>query len=283
MRWLLLLLTLVAFQANARVELQSVYFIGQSTELTEYSSFILERLKSSFTKGDYQIIEVNSYSTDAGSTQQNVAISQRRLNAVFSKLEADSTDATINAYGNTQIPVNFKPVHWNRVDIYYSVLELWKDQESPLVENKVVDTTESDSLSTLIHTPQIEESASLPFMEIPAYDKIPENEAVPLSLHFGGNKVTMKNASKPVLDQLYRTLIAYPNLKVHIRGHVCCGKNKRISSKRARYVYKYLRKRGVSKDRISYKGYSNTLPLVFPERTDADRSKNRRVDVIYTK
>ncbi len=279
MRWVLLLLTMISFQANARVELQSVYFIGKSTELTEYSGFILDRLKSSFTKGDYQIIEINAF-CEGSSTSECKTIASRRLTTVLNKLDADSADVTMNSFGSERIAINFTPVHWNRVDIYYSVNEAWKNQEFDTVEKVEPTAEEKDSLGTLIHTPKEETDF---FVEIPEYELIPENTPIPIPLFFEGNKGIMKKESLPVLDQLYRTMISYPELKAHFRGHVCCGRNKRISSKRARYVYKYLLKRGVPKDRISYKGYSNSIPLVWPERTEEDRAKNRRVDVIYSK
>ncbi|MCR9172616.1 MAG: OmpA family protein [bacterium] len=279
MRWLILLLAMIAFRANARVELQSVYFIGKSTELTEYSEFILKRLKSSFDKGDYQIIEINAF-CEGSSAAACKTISTQRMTQVLQVLAADSANVSMNSYGTQRIAINFTPVHWNRVDIYYTVVEAWKVKEKPAEEIVELTPDEQDSVIALIHTP--EQKTDL-FVEIPAYDIIPENKPIPIPIYFRGNKGVIKSESIPVLDQLYRTLVSYPDLKAHFRGHVCCGHNQRISTKRARYVYKYLRKRGISKDRISYKGYSNTEPLVTPERTEADRVKNRRVDVVYTK
>jgi len=269
-----------AFQTFARVELQSVYFIGNSTELTEYSGFLLDRLKSSFAKGDYQIIEINAF-CEGSNAATCKTIATRRLNTVLLKLGADSTNVTMNSYGAQHIELNFTPVHWNRVDIYYNVNETWRERESPLKDKVAEKPTEKDSSAVLIHTP--DENSASSFVEIPERDLIEVDTPIPVPLYFHANKGVMKKESQPVLDQLYRTLMSYPELHAHFRGHVCCGHNKRISSKRARYVYKYLRKRGVPKERISYKGYSNTIPLVTPERTEADREKNRRVDVIYTK
>jgi flagellar motor protein MotB len=55
----------------------------------------------------------------------------------------------------------------------------------------------------------------------------------------------------------------------------------RISKARAKAVYHELIKQGVEKDRLDYVGMSNTEPLVFPEKTNADRQRNRRVDVKF--
>lgn len=68
------------------------------------------------------------------------------------------------------------------------------------------------------------------------------------------------------------------SVDVHIRGHVCCGPDKKLSRKRAKYVYKFLIAQGIDKKRLSYKGYSNEYPLIFPEKTEFDAFQNRRVD-----
>lgn len=83
-----------------------------------------------------------------------------------------------------------------------------------------------------------------------------------------------------VLEHLYELATQDTSLYIHVRGHVCCGPAYRLSKKRAKKVYKYLKKLGVPKDRLSYKGYSDTAPLVFPEKTAEDEAKNRRVDFI---
>lgn len=71
-------------------------------------------------------------------------------------------------------------------------------------------------------------------------------------------------------------------IQVHVRGHVCCGADKRLSRKRAKYAFKYLKKAGIHRDRLSFKGYSNEIPLRFPEKEEEDAAMNRRVDFILS-
>ena len=47
-------------------------------------------------------------------------------------------------------------------------------------------------------------------------------------------------------------------------------------------MYDELVKRGIDEKRLRYQGFSNTLLLVNPERTEADKAKNRRVDIIFS-
>lgn len=72
-------------------------------------------------------------------------------------------------------------------------------------------------------------------------------------------------------------------VQVHIRGHVCCGADKRLSRKRAKYAFKYLKKAGIQRERLSFKGYSNEIPLRFPEKEEEDAAMNRRVDFILSR
>ncbi len=86
-----------------------------------------------------------------------------------------------------------------------------------------------------------------------------------------------------VIDYLVQQLQQNPKWTVTIRGHVCCGPSYKISKKRAKNVYKILYNLGIPKERMCYKGESDNFPLVFPEKTDEDAAKNRRVDFILRK
>ena len=44
----------------------------------------------------------------------------------------------------------------------------------------------------------------------------------------------------------------------------------------------FLVKKGIDYNRLRYQGFSNNLLLVSPEKTEADREKNRRVDIIFS-
>lgn len=99
-------------------------------------------------------------------------------------------------------------------------------------------------------------------------------------IKFEGSSVHINANYQYILQAFVEYLRKNPSLSVHIRGHVCCRAGKRISRRRARNVYRYLKRSGISKDRLSYKGYSNTVPLIDPERTDEDERRNRRVDFL---
>ena len=95
--------------------------------------------------------------------------------------------------------------------------------------------------------------------------------------------------SKTELDKIVRLLNKYKNIHFEIQGHVCCTpsyqkeaidlgtKKRQLSINRAEAVYKYLLFKKVNKDRMTFKGYGNTVPL--GKGADYDR----RVELVITK
>lgn len=103
----------------------------------------------------------------------------------------------------------------------------------------------------------------------------------------GSSVLTFK--SKTDLGKLAKILLRNKNIHFEIQGHICCtppyqkeavdrhtGKRK-LSHNRAESVYKYLILKKVPKERMSFKGYGNTVPLGKGSEYD------RRVELVITK
>ncbi len=102
------------------------------------------------------------------------------------------------------------------------------------------------------------------------------------------------NEAKPVLKKLLKIMADHPTLEIEIQGHICCGPKSsadgvdmdtnepNLSWSRAEIIYDYLIENGIAKDRLSFKGFAMTKPLVWPEVTILDQNKNRRVEVMVT-
>lgn len=86
-----------------------------------------------------------------------------------------------------------------------------------------------------------------------------------------------------ILDSLVNYINKNDSLHLHVRGHVCCGPSKRLSKRRARKMYRYLIRAGINKRQVSFKGYSDTRPKRWPEKTEEDEIENRRVDFVIRK
>ncbi len=99
-------------------------------------------------------------------------------------------------------------------------------------------------------------------------------------IKYTGKSVHPDVSYQYVIDYLVGILEKNPTWTVKIRGHVCCGPSYRTSKRRAKNIYKLLYKMGVPKERMCYVGEDDQFPLAFPEKTDEDTAKNRRVDFI---
>ena len=102
-------------------------------------------------------------------------------------------------------------------------------------------------------------------------------------MKYNGSSTKPNIQYRYILEYLIELMEKNPTWKLHIRGHVCCGPDQKISDKRAKNVYKFLLKKNIDPSRLSYKGYSDTKPIVFPEKTDEDAHTNRRVDFMISK
>ncbi len=100
---------------------------------------------------------------------------------------------------------------------------------------------------------------------------------------FDVNKATLKPDSQLKLAKLAGILMVFQDMKLSIEGHTdSTGSeelNLRLSTDRARTVYEFLMSQGVSTDRMKYQGFGSSKP-VAPNDTEANRAKNRRVEVI---
>jgi outer membrane protein OmpA-like peptidoglycan-associated protein len=89
----------------------------------------------------------------------------------------------------------------------------------------------------------------------------------------------LKSESYSELERLSKLLKDYPKLKIEISGHTDSigteSYNQRLSTNRAKAVYAYLLTKGISSQKITYKGYGSTKPIES-NKTEEGRAANRR-------
>lgn len=119
--------------------------------------------------------------------------------------------------------------------------------------------------------------------------------------HAVGNRIFLDNIlfalgssklnaqSKKELDKIVLLLQKDKRINFEIQGHVCCTPNyysdgidretneRKLSSNRAKTVFRYLISRGINSLRMTYKGCGNKFPLGKGEAFD------RRVEFVITK
>jgi outer membrane protein OmpA-like peptidoglycan-associated protein len=105
------------------------------------------------------------------------------------------------------------------------------------------------------------------------------------NIQFATNSFELPSAGFIELDKLLQVLTENPSLKVEISGHTDnIGKvedNLKLSTNRAKSIVDYLVSKGISIDRMSYKGHGSSQP-VADNSTEAGRAKNRRTTFTVT-
>ncbi len=101
-------------------------------------------------------------------------------------------------------------------------------------------------------------------------------------LYFPADSSTIKRESYGALDEVYDFLNQNPDVIVEIGGHTnsvpppdYCFK---LSSARAKAVAVFLAQKGISTERLKYKGYGKTKPIAS-NKTREGRIKNQRVEI----
>ena len=103
----------------------------------------------------------------------------------------------------------------------------------------------------------------------------------------GSSQLTVQ--AKKELDKIALQLLKFKNIQFEVQGHVCCTptyhreavdretKKRELSVNRAKRVYNYLFKKGISDARMTYRGYGNTQSLKQGGALD------RRVELLILK
>lgn len=122
-------------------------------------------------------------------------------------------------------------------------------------------------------------------MEVDLYlNPIEKGEIIRLNnIFFDSGKYDLLKESYSELDKLLAILNGNANMKIEISGHTDAvggdSDNMTLSNNRANAVMNYLVGKGISKDRLSAKGYGETKFIATNETADG-KQKNRRVEFI---
>lgn len=104
-----------------------------------------------------------------------------------------------------------------------------------------------------------------------------------VNFHYDSAELT--ETAKGILDEVAAGLIASDEKKdIEVQGHTSTEGtdqyNMRLSQRRAASVVDYLKMKGVTNN-LYPKGYGESYPKVSPDKTEAERSVNRRVELVW--
>lgn len=270
----LIVFLLLSFQlvlAQKEVKHQ-VYFLTDEYDIpeTEHSRLLL--FLSEIENLDVEKISIYGFCDDRGSDSYNMVLSQQRADAikeVFSNNEFDESLIT-NVDGKGEILLNIV----TDIDIY-RIRGLNRKVE--VIVQPYDPPREKEKL------PEKESTADLLKGDLKEGDKIQLD-----NIYFRTGYSYLTKDSEKVLDKIAKVLTARPDVYFTIEGHVCCThgtrdaidrktKIRNLSVARAKYVYEYLAKNGVSRTRMRYVGHRRKFPLGGAPELD------RRVEILVTR
>lgn len=108
------------------------------------------------------------------------------------------------------------------------------------------------------------------------------------NIYYEFNQAELTREAKEALDTTLLVLLnRYPTIQVEIASHTDNvgdhNFNQRLSEKRANNVVKYLISKGISRQRLSAKGYGESLPITPNQNENPEgRNRNRRTEFKIT-
>lgn len=278
--------------AQNRNDTFSVYFDLDVATLNESAKNIINGLYANDKINKRAPIAIVGYADFIASEEYNLSLSQRRANHVREYLKRFDLDLneirTVMGKGEVKrkdtlgkdkgVPKD------RRVDIVMEY-EKMKKLKSDGEKDERGDMTVVMRPHEKREVPPTTNDTNFSIENVPVGKSfILKNIYFPMGRHFP------KQTSDEELQNLLQAMKDNPNMEIAIEGHVCCISNvpdaydldsrqMDLSQNRARFIYEYLKARGISEERISYKGYGKSKPIFANEETQEEASINRRVEI----
>ena len=269
-----LFIILCVFQMSflmAQEELNHVvYFETDKFEVPSTEESRLLIFLSEIEGLDIEKISIYGFTDDRGSDDYNMVLSQERANSIktiFSNNEFDESIIT-NVDGKGEILL--KIVHEDNINKIRGLNRKVEIIVKPVFPPRPKEELEEQDLTKVLQG------------GIKAGDKIRLNNIL-----FETGYAKLIPESKPVLENIAKTMLEREDIYFTIQGHVCCTKYSRdaidrktkkrnLSEARAKFIYDYLAKKGVDKQRMKYVGMRRKFPL------GGDPKFDRRVEILIT-
>jgi len=247
----------------------NLHFDYNRADLTVASKQALSQWKESHAG---TAIVLRGHCDFRGSHAYNDALSQRRVAAVRDYLLSSGFSA--ENISNSEALGERSPLNTNSNEE-----EMAANRRVELIwKPPVVSVVSPDTISTVTQLRN-------------QIDSLKEGESIRLPhVNFYGGRHVFLPESLAALDALLKVMQDHPTMQVEIQGHICCFRGEidgfdhdsndyNLSINRAKAVQTFLIRNGIDPLRLSARGFGGTQPLVSPERTEDDRTANRRVEI----
>lgn len=256
------------------------FFDTDKYDITAIETAKLNRFIASLPKDKIEDISIYGYCDDRGSDAYNKKLSQQRADAIKAIFSEQGISDTIikNSDGKGELLLTLLDDVTNEIQ---RKLNRKVEIIVSIKEPRIITPEEEESEKELTKAVEKKRYKSLS-------DTIVKGDRILLeNILFKINYSYIKSSSYRSLRELVKFLKEHDNIIFKIQGHVCCvgrgrdaidlktGK-RNLSVARAKFVYDYLSKNGISKKRMRYEGFGSRYPL------GGDTKLDRRVEILVT-
>lgn len=272
MKWLVFVAALFSFGLSfaQEEEIYSIFFEFDKFNLKEEQAEGVIAFVQKIDTARIESIQIYGYCDDRGKDEYNFVLSTNRANTVKDKLieRGIKSKIIITLEGKGRIMLDE---------------DLQTDIPEARSKNRRVDVVVNYK-SVLIENLKIPGVYSTVKKDAVAGDRIYLERVL---FERGSSQLTAQ--AKKELDKIAILLLKYKNIHFEVQGHVCCTptyhreavdretKKRELSVNRAKRVFNYLFKKGISNSRMTYRGYGNTQSLKQGGALD------RRVELLILK
>ena len=259
-RFLIVLLLYFGYLSAQENNIQSVYFEFDQFRLVENEIATITAIINATNFSKFEAIQLYGYCDDRGTVEYNNKLSKRRVDFIQNLLIS-------------------KGIAQNKIFICEGRGKVDLDKNTATNIKEIRDKNRR---------------VDLIFVKKTTYSSFPENPKVGdnillelVKFDLGSSELSI-NAKKE-LDRIIFILKKHKTMRFQVKGHVCCTsskyfdgidketQNRDLSENRAKNVFIYLRSKGISPYRMSYKGCGNRFPL------GKEDAQDRRVELYITK
>jgi outer membrane protein OmpA-like peptidoglycan-associated protein len=278
--FLILFLNIMALAAQNKV---AVFFDFNQDEMNEKSS--KEFCKWIENSKDKEILKIQGFCDSIDSNSYNKELSFRRANNVLAFLERNKVQINKNfelkGLGEDFQQSNNASEN-RKVLIYYQDKVAIKSSGQKIIEEGSLGIENNEDKKVVINETQKKGALIEKINNSKVGDLVKlEN----LNFYFNSEKIIIE--SEPILLDLLQVLKMNPQLKIDIHGHICCNNNPndvKLSFRRSKFVFDYLIRNGIATSRLGYRGFGSNRPIYsLPEKNEAERIANRRVEILIVK
>jgi outer membrane protein OmpA-like peptidoglycan-associated protein len=272
MKWLVFVSAFFSFGLSfaQEEEIYSIFFEFDKFNLKEEQAEGVVTFVQKIDTARIESIQIYGYCDDRGKDEYNFVLSTNRATTVKNKLIERGIKSKI-------------------------IITLEGKGRIMLDEDLQTDIPEARSKNRRVDVVVNYKSITIENLKIPGVYSTIKKDAVPgdriylekVLFERGSSQLTIQ--AKKELDKIAILLLKYKNIIFEVQGHVCCTptyhreaidretKKRELSVNRAKRVFNYLFKKGISNSRMTYRGYGNTQSLKQGSALD------RRVELLILK